>query len=392
MKYLLSKKLTKSSLGNYVLFGNVLLMLLLFSFNGAVAQTSTSQHPVLKFAIQQASQKYYNQAISTIDNYLSGKPNEVADAYYWKAYCFFKLENFKAAEENYRLTLKANSKYLPAYEDMGAMYMNQKNYEAAIPFFSSAISISDTNTLLLNSRGMCYYYTDKFELAIKDFNSVIKLDSMNYMAYNNKGSAEYNNQDIAKPHISDLLLAESDFNKALEINPDFQLAYRNRGIVRFYMNNLDLAYKDLLYSTQLDPKDENAHYFLGKLLYKQKNYPIAIQFYDNAIRLANYKSEYYLDRGICKMDMESFSSARADFMKGLLLTNNGGVFQYHIARSYAAQENMKEAMYALREGKKIGLFKETKYFSFINKDKYFEKFYKEKAWQDLIDELKFGKR
>ncbi len=376
---------------NGVLFRSILLVILLSVFFCKGMQAKGNSNPVLDFAKQQIAQKSYAAAISTINNLLSQDPKNV-DGLYWKAYCFYKLENYLAAEQNYYALLKLDTKYEPAYEDLGEMYKKQKKFDLAITYFSSAIALRDSNVNLYNNRGLCYYYFDKFELAIKDFKRALKLDSLNYFAYNNLGVAKYNNQNIASASIMDLRSAEVDFNKAIQLKPDFELAYRNRGIVRYYMDSLGTAYKDLLYATQLDPKDDNAHYYIGKLLFKQNNYTIAMQFYDNAIKLVNYKHEMYTDRGLCKMEMGNYKGALSDFYQAVLLTNERGIPYYNSARAYAAQDDKKNTMQALREAKKAGLFEDVKYFTYISKDKYFSKYTKDADFLALIQELKFGKK
>lgn len=364
---------------------------ILLCFYNANAKGNKGNDPVLDFAKQQIEQKFYLPAISTLNTFLESNPKD-RDATYWKAYCYYKTDNFLAAEENYALVLKLDPKYLAAYVDMANMRVKQKKFNEAIPYFNTAISLKDSVIDLINSRGMCYYYADKFELAIKDFKRVIQLDPNNYLAYNNKGSAGYNNQNIASASIIDLRTAEKDFNKSIELKPDFELAYRNRGIVRFHMDSLVAAYKDLLYASQLDPKDENAHYYLGKLLDKQKNYPVAIQFFDNAIKLVNYKAEFYMDRGNCKLNMDNFKGARKDFYQALQLTNEKGLIYYYIARIEAAEANKSECFQALRDAKKAGLFNDVRYFTYIYKDLYYAAWLKDKEFNDLMKELKFGKK
>lgn len=365
-------------------------LLILWLFLNCSYSFTKESNPIFDFAKQQIAQKSYYAAISTLNTYLESNPKD-KDAIYWKAYCFYKEGNYVAAEENYATVLKLDSKYLPAYIDMANLNVKQKKFSEAIPFFNKAINLKDSSSDLVNSRGMCYYNADKIELAIKDFRRAILLDPKNYLAYNNKGCASYNNQNIAAASMLDLQTAEKDFNKSLEIKPDFELAYRNRGVVRFYMDKLQDAYKDLLRATNIEPKDENAHYYLGKLLDKQKNYTIALQFFDNAISLVNYKAEFYIDRGNCKMNMENFQGAKNDFYQALQLTNDKGIIYYYIARAEAASANKGACFQSLRDAKKAGLFNDVKYFGLINKDKYYANWLKDKEFNDLMKELKFGK-
>ena len=358
--------------------------------NSVFAANTKKIDPVLEFVKQQIEQKFYQPAISTLNTYLSTHKDDTA-ALYWKGHCFYKLKNYQAATESYLLVLKYSPRNFAANVDMANMMVLQKKYNEALPYFNKAIAVNDTDINLINSRGMCYYLAEKFELAIRDFKRVIKLDPTNFLAYNNLGSATYNNQNIADASVIDLKSAEELFNKALELKPDFELALRNRGIVRYYLDNLNVAYDDLLRAIQLDPKDENAYYYIGKVFYKQKNYPLSLQFYDNAISL--YSSpKFLLDRGICKLDMDDTKSARSDFYKSFQSGDFKGVAAYQLARTYAAEGDKQNAFAYLRDAKKYGLFVDTRYFNTLAKDKYFIGWEKDKEFIELVQELKFGRR
>jgi len=362
--------------------------LLTIYVTSAYAQQDRVQ--VIDYAKQQIEEDDYESALSTLNMYLAANKNDTV-ALYWKSYCFYKLQNDAAAIENYTLLLKINPRCYPANIDMANIFIAQKKYTEALPYYNAAVSMNAFDADLLNSRGMCYYYCDRFELAIKDFKKVIALTPDNYEAYNNLGSAIYNNQNIAEASLIDLGLAEQNYNKSIELKPDYQLALRNRGIVRFYLNKLADAYNDLLVAAQSDPTDVNAYYYLGKTLYKQKNYAVAIQFFDNAINLVDSKADFFIDRGICLLDIENIPDARADFYKAFQLGQKNALASFHLARTYAADGDMLTSFIYLRDAKKYGLFDDPSYYTLIYKDIYFKNWSKDKTFVDFIQGLKFSK-
>lgn len=373
-------------------FLKVIRYLLFFIFFNISYDTFSKEHPQIEFAKTQISQKSYKAAISTLNGYLLDNPNDV-DALYWRAFAYQKDKKYEIAELQLNYVLKLKPNYIPAIESLAILFYDKKDYATAVKYFNSIIAGNDTSKAYYNMRGMSYYYNDNYDQAVKDFNKAIKIDSNFYLAYNNRGSARYSNQNVAEASIIDLKLAEADFNKALSIKPDFELAYRNRGIVKMYMDSLPIAYKDLLYATQLDPKDDKAHFYLGKVLFKQKNYSIALQFYDNAINLINYNPDYYIDRGICKLEMLDFKGARKDFYQTMMISNEAkGRAFYEIARTYAAEDNQKKMFENLEEAGKLKFFvKNYKYFVYMNTDPYFSKYKKDKDYYQLTQRLKFGK-
>ncbi|MFN8284554.1 MAG: tetratricopeptide repeat protein [Chitinophagales bacterium] len=365
----------------------IVLLFLYGSVNAAAADK-----PQIQYAKEQIAQKSYKAAISTLNNYLEDYPKDV-DALYWRGYAYYKDKQYEIAEIKLNEVLKLNPSYVPALETLAIMSYDKKDYQTAVQYFNSVIHGNDTSKDYYNMRGMCYFYIDNYDQAIKDFNKAIKLDSNFYLAINNRGACRYSNQNIAEASMIDLALAEKDFNKALAIKPDFQLAYRNRGIVKMMMDSLDVAYKDLLKATQMDEKDDKASFYLAKVLFKQKNYPVAIQFYDNAIKIVNYKPEYYIERGICKMTMLDFKAARKDFYQTMMISDEAkGRAYYEVARTYAAEENDAKMFESLEEAAKFKFFvKNYKYFGYMNNDEYFAKYKKDKDFYQLIQRLKFGK-
>ncbi len=361
-------------------------------FTFKVVGSFGADKPQIEFAKLQISQKSYKAAISTLNNYITENPKDV-DALYWRAFAFYKDKQYEIAEIKFNEVLKINPNYVPALETLGIMCYEKKDYATAVRYFNSIIAGNDTSREYYNMRGMCYFYNDNYDQAVKDFNRAIKIDSNFYLAINNRGACRYSNQNVAAASMIDLALAEKDFNKAIAINPNFELAYRNRGIVKMLMDSLDVAYKDLLKATQMDPKDDKAFFYLAKTLFKQKNYTVAIQFYDNAISLINYNPNYYIDRGICKLTMEDFKGARKDFYQTMMISDEAkGRAYYEVARTYAAEDNDKKMTENLEEAGKFKFFvKNYKYFSYMNTDPYFSKYKKDKDFYQLLQRLKFGK-
>ena len=127
-------------------------------------------------------------------------------------------------------------------------------------------------------------------------------------------------------------------------------------------------------------------------MYRQKKYPKAIQFYDNAISLASDRPEIYIDRGVCYLDMKNIEEARNDFFKAFQLGQDKGYAAYQLARTYGAESMKNNAFNYLRDAKKYGLFNDINNFSVLASDKYFEEWAKDKDFYELVQELKFGKK
>jgi tetratricopeptide (TPR) repeat protein len=84
-------------------------------------------------------------------------------------------------------------------------------------------------------------------------------------------------------------LAETYFNKAIELSPKFSLAYNNLGNLLFRdTNRWDEAEFYYIKAINMNPNYKYAHYNLGGLYYRQGNLEAAINNFEISVNLDNY--------------------------------------------------------------------------------------------------------
>ena len=118
----------------------------------------------------------------------------------------FKDENtFNQPIENWNLTFQANL-------DMGDIKRIQKEYQAAITYYTKAIEIESKNALGYKKRGNVKEFTKNFKGAVADLTTAIELNPNNVHSYELRG--------LYKEDLKDFEGAILDYKKAIELEHD----------------------------------------------------------------------------------------------------------------------------------------------------------------------------
>jgi len=115
----------------------------------------------------------------------------------------------------------------------------QRNYDYASAFsiWNDAVNKQGGNWRAWCGRGVIYIQKRQYERAVGYFTQAIKLNPKYTEAYNNRGSAYGMQRDYD--------LAIRDFSEAIRLNPSFTQAYRNRGVLYRIKGDDESASRDL---------------------------------------------------------------------------------------------------------------------------------------------------
>mgnify|MGYP001942987206 CR=1 FL=1 len=169
------------------------------------------------------------------------------EPYYLKGLCYKELVNFKFAVSNFRTATEQDNDYIEAWLQLGYMY-DAADDTLAGAFFENALRIDSNNKDALYAFGMHlqnwglteeaitqyqhlirvdddyhdaffnigYVYLEQvqnYDSAIKYYNKVVALNPFNYKGYYNRGLAFERNNNM--------VMARTDFEKALELKADY---------------------------------------------------------------------------------------------------------------------------------------------------------------------------
>ncbi len=197
---------------------------------------------------------------------------------------------------------------------------------------NAQLAKNPNNDSLLYNRASVYYQLEGYDEALADVSQALKLDSMQPMYYHlladvmlDYGRPNDSRRAIAvlkratekfPDHISTWLkLSEfqlivkqhgdalASINEVLQRNPQSADAYFMTGRVALDMGDTTRAIKALQRSVQYDAAIGEAWMFLGRI-FSNRNDPLAIQYFDNALRLDStnmeareFKGAFYKRRG-----------------------------------------------------------------------------------------------
>lgn len=125
--------------------------------------------------------------------------------------------------------------------------------------------------------------------AIEVLNVLLRHDPNDFDAHFLRGIAKYN--------MDDLLGADADFTRAVELNPVFTGAYYYRAITRSRLGNYDDALRDFAEAIELRPDLADPYYSRGVTLLLNQQFEDAIADFDRYIRFEKRHVAAYLNRG-----------------------------------------------------------------------------------------------
>lgn len=205
------------------------------------------------------------------------------------------------ALENYLNTFPNASNRDDAYTLLVEIYLNTKNYKAALESLSR---IKNKNTALKIAEQRIYYFRGvelfnnyEYEEAIRHFNEAINRNYEAQVAAEArfwKADAYYRQKMYSASEQTWLELLSA--TGARELN-DYYLAYYNLGYARFKQRKFGAALTDYrMYADGgTDKKRVNDAYLrIGDCYFMEKNLPQALDFYNKAIELDLLQTDYAL--------------------------------------------------------------------------------------------------
>jgi tetratricopeptide (TPR) repeat protein len=108
--------------------------------------------------------------------------------------------------------------------------------------------------------------------------------------------------------------------QALYENPDNERLYLYLGIVYEQLASIDKSIQVMRRGLSVARGVKDLLYFnLGNNLFRQKEYTMAEQMYSNALEVNRTLEDAYLNRANARLELESYASAREDYIEYLRL-------------------------------------------------------------------------
>ncbi|MBR2428403.1 MAG: tetratricopeptide repeat protein [Alistipes sp.] len=131
---------------------------------------------------------------------------------------------------------------------------------------------------------------NEYREAIDILNVLLRHDANDFDAYFLRGIAKYN--------MDDLLGADADFSRAVELNPVYTGAYYYRAITRTRLGNYDDALSDFQQAIELRPDLPDPYYSRGVTRLLNQQFEEAIKDFNLYIRYEKRHVGAYINRGL----------------------------------------------------------------------------------------------
>jgi len=209
----------------------------------------------------------------------------------------------------YEDAIKKNPDAWQAYNNLGYLYTETKEYQKALPYFDKAIALRPQYMKAYFNRGTCKLELRQYEDAIKDFDKSIESFPFKDQNYFSRGLAKYN--------INDFEGALKDYNISIRLNPKHADAYNNRGWLLFQLEKYDKALSDFNSAIALKPDFDLTYNNRGWLRYTLKDYNKAIADFDKALQVNPNMYMAYINRGWTRYTIKDYAGAISDFSKAM---------------------------------------------------------------------------
>lgn len=233
-----------------------------------------------------------------IDSLITANPNSAA-LYYSRSRIYFEQNNFPKALIDILTSLSLNNKVPAYYLLAGDIYLAMGQGQDAIDLISEAIN-NNPNNEDLYTRAVEYNFYMKNEIAAMNFaNDLLRINRNNADAYFFKG----------------LILKATEKNKAIS---NFQTC------------------------VEQDPTYYNAYMQLAQL-YSEKNDPVAIKYYDNALRIDPSSREALYGKGYFYQQQKQYNSAKEEYIKMVIADRHDFQAFYNLGHCFLAQDSLEKA-------------------------------------------------
>lgn len=200
---------------------------------------------------------YYEQCLD--------KSKDVSFSNYRLGYIMNEETNYQKAVDYELASLKLDSEYAPAYNELAYAYSQLNKKSMALDNYIKASNLNPKNAIYLSNVGDLYYGVKELE------------DLDKSLEYYKKSFAIENNNAITNYRIAWILNEKEAYSeakpylyKAVEIDPKFADAWIELGWIDYSEKNYSAAESDYYKALQYDSKSDLVRYYLGQVFIKQK--------------------------------------------------------------------------------------------------------------------------
>lgn len=212
----------------------------------ATATVSSAQNVNFVVSIERLKDMLTSGEVSARSDTFGTKDRQSADYWLERGDNFKESGRYTEAIEAYQRAIKKNAKLVSAYNGLGVVYMELKQFQDAERVFKEALQLNPDFAWIHSNLGLMYTKTGRYEEAIPELKKAINIMPDLESAHLNLGSSYRWLRMYQKAHDA--------YKEVLRINPDSSLAHYALGMTYRDLNDLDSARKEYLILKDLDPE------------------------------------------------------------------------------------------------------------------------------------------
>jgi tetratricopeptide (TPR) repeat protein len=215
--------------------------------------------------------------------------------YYHQGVTLILQRDYDAAIEVFDTALSEYPDNFYILDRRADAYKRKGETKKAMADYTRMIALNPQNPDGWNSRGHLYRELGEYDKAIADFTQCIPLSPPNYGSY-------WSNRGIAYYEKGDLDAALADLTTSIECWADPECsgwAFFHRGLLWKKKGELDRALEDFTLASTYEPGNDDAFYHAGYIWFMREDYDRAITCFSEAIAARGDIADYWLARGVC---------------------------------------------------------------------------------------------
>ena len=203
----------------------VIMLLAIFPFFGCATSGSVDSkedkqelaQKKFKEALQFGSLNQKSKMLKALNEAIELNPKE-ASYHFYLGRAYYVDGNTEKAESEFLQSIQLNSLFKDAYQQLGQLYMQRKDWKNAIQYFNKDLQLSGTRNpqQIYNWLALCHYFLGKYDQAEIEWNKALNIK---------ENAAIHLNLGLAYRHRSKFELAKGSMEKAIQIKPRFAQAH-----------------------------------------------------------------------------------------------------------------------------------------------------------------------
>ncbi|WND03034.1 tetratricopeptide repeat protein [Temperatibacter marinus] len=188
-----------------------------------------------------------------------------------------KKGQFDQAAQEYQSILKVEPKNVHALNLLGMIYLEQSNFENALPLIEKATRLQPNDPEAQNNLGLAYKGTGQVDKAAQAFHSSLQLAPKNPQALHNIGAINFEAGQYEE--------AIKLFMQAVRLNPNYFECFCLLSKAFLNLGKLDDAFGTAQRALQINSNNVGGHLAIGEALFMRSDFNQALKAFRKTVDL-----------------------------------------------------------------------------------------------------------